>query len=132
MTGTLWSGDVGRGDELAVLPGGRRARVRGVQVHDERVERADAGQRVAVNLVNVAPRRGRARRRARAAARAASRPTGSTPRCTSVRRGGPRTATACTSTTARARAPARLAELGGRFWQLRLEQPLVPRAATAS
>ena len=32
VTGTLWSGDVGRGDELTVLPAGRRARVRGVQV----------------------------------------------------------------------------------------------------
>ena len=32
----------------------RRARVRGVQVHDEPVERAAAGQRVAVNLTGLA------------------------------------------------------------------------------
>jgi selenocysteine-specific elongation factor len=51
VTGTLWSGSVGRGDEIVVLPRGRRARVRGVQVHDAPVERAGAGQRVAVNLV---------------------------------------------------------------------------------
>jgi selenocysteine-specific elongation factor len=51
VTGTLWSGSVGRGDEVTVLPRGLRARVRGVQVHDAPVERAGAGQRVAVNLV---------------------------------------------------------------------------------
>jgi selenocysteine-specific elongation factor len=58
VTGTLWSGSIGRGDELLVLPGGSRARVRGVQVHDEHVERAAAGQRVAVNLRNADPVRG--------------------------------------------------------------------------
>ena len=51
VTGTLWSGSVARGDELSVLPRGLRARVRGVQVHDATVDRAGAGQRVAVNLV---------------------------------------------------------------------------------
>jgi selenocysteine-specific elongation factor len=51
VTGTLWSGSIGRGDELSVQPAGRRARVRGVQVHDAAVDRAGAGQRVAVNLV---------------------------------------------------------------------------------
>jgi selenocysteine-specific elongation factor len=58
VTGTLWSGSIGRGDELLVLPAGARARVREVQVHDERVERAAAGQRVAVNLRDAAPVRG--------------------------------------------------------------------------
>jgi selenocysteine-specific elongation factor len=58
VTGTLWSGSIGRGDELLVLPAGTRARVREVQVHDERVERAAAGQRVAVNLRNAVPVRG--------------------------------------------------------------------------
>ncbi len=54
VTGTLWSGTAGRGDELALLPGdGRRARVRGVQVHDAALERAAAGQRVALNLAGV-------------------------------------------------------------------------------
>ena len=50
VTGTLWSGSISPGDELEVLPGGKRARVRGVQVHGQPVERADAGNRVAVNL----------------------------------------------------------------------------------
>jgi selenocysteine-specific elongation factor len=54
-TGTLWSGSVGPDDTLAAEPGGRRVRVRSVQVHDEPVERAEAGQRVAVALPRVAP-----------------------------------------------------------------------------
>jgi selenocysteine-specific elongation factor len=52
-TGTLWSGTVGEGDELRVEPGGRSVRVRSVQVHDRPVERAEAGQRVAVSLPGV-------------------------------------------------------------------------------
>ncbi|MBD0291469.1 MAG: SelB C-terminal domain-containing protein, partial [Thermoleophilia bacterium] len=52
-TGTLWSGSVGDGDVLAVEPGGRRVRIRSVQVHDHPVERAAAGQRVAVSLPGV-------------------------------------------------------------------------------
>ncbi len=54
VTGTLWSGGVARGDEVRVLPRGLSGRVRSVQVHDEPVERAEAGQRVALNLAGVA------------------------------------------------------------------------------
>jgi selenocysteine-specific elongation factor len=39
-----------RGEEVEALPSGRRARVRGLQVHGEAVERAAAGTRTAVNL----------------------------------------------------------------------------------
>src|SRR5947209_8401134 len=53
VTGTLWSGTVGDGDELRVEPGGRTVRVRSVQVHDRPVERAEAGQRVATALPGV-------------------------------------------------------------------------------
>ena len=53
VTGTLWSGSIGEGDELLAEPGGRELRVRSVQVHDEAVERAEAGQRVAVALPGV-------------------------------------------------------------------------------
>jgi selenocysteine-specific elongation factor len=53
VTGTLWSGSIGDGDELRVEPGGRTVRVRSVQVHDQDVERAEAGQRVAVSLPGV-------------------------------------------------------------------------------
>jgi selenocysteine-specific elongation factor len=52
-TGTLWSGSVGEGDELRLEPRGRAVRVRSVQVHDRAVERAEAGQRVAVALPGV-------------------------------------------------------------------------------
>ena len=53
VTGTLWSGSVGEGDELRLEPAGRAARVRSVQVHDREVERAESGQRVAVSLPGV-------------------------------------------------------------------------------
>jgi selenocysteine-specific elongation factor len=53
VTGTLWSGSVGEGDELRVEPAGAEVRVRSVQVHDEPVERADAGQRVALALPGI-------------------------------------------------------------------------------
>jgi selenocysteine-specific elongation factor len=53
VTGTLWSGSVGVGDALLVEPGGIEVRVRSVEVHDEAVERAEAGQRVAVGLPGV-------------------------------------------------------------------------------
>jgi selenocysteine-specific elongation factor len=53
VTGTLWAGSLGAGDLVHVLPRGLEARVRSVQVHDEPVERARAGQRVALNLAGV-------------------------------------------------------------------------------
>jgi selenocysteine-specific elongation factor len=53
VTGTLWSGSVGAGDELRLEPSGRDVRVRSVQVHDEDVDRAESGQRVAVSLPGV-------------------------------------------------------------------------------
>ncbi len=53
VTGTLWSGSIRAGDELRVEPAGLEARVRSVQVHDQAVERAEAGQRVAVSLPGI-------------------------------------------------------------------------------
>jgi selenocysteine-specific elongation factor len=53
VTGTLWSGSVGAGDQLRLEPAGRDVRVRSVQVHDEDVSRAEPGQRVAVSLPGV-------------------------------------------------------------------------------
>src|SRR5438552_10882179 len=54
VTGTLWSGAVRAGETVRVLPRGLEARVRSVQVHDQPVEAAEAGQRVALNLGGVA------------------------------------------------------------------------------
>ena len=53
VTGTLWSGSIGTGDQLRLEPSGRDVRARSVQVHDAPVERAEAGQRVAVSLPGV-------------------------------------------------------------------------------
>ena len=53
VTGTLWSGSIGEGDVLRAEPQGLDVRVRSVQVHDTPVERAQAGQRVAVALPGV-------------------------------------------------------------------------------
>jgi selenocysteine-specific elongation factor len=53
LTGTLVAGEVSVGDALEVEPGGRRVKVRGLQVHGRAAERATAGQRTAVNLQGV-------------------------------------------------------------------------------
>ncbi len=53
VTGTLISGEIAEGQELELLPGALRARVRGVQVHGSSVRAAGAGQRTAVNLGGV-------------------------------------------------------------------------------
>jgi selenocysteine-specific elongation factor len=53
VTGTLISGTVGTGDEVELLPGGQRLRVRGVQTGGQAVPRAFAGQRTAVNLAGI-------------------------------------------------------------------------------
>lgn len=53
VTGTLWSGGIRLNDILEVMPQGKTARVRTLQVHNHKVEQALAGQRVAVNLQGV-------------------------------------------------------------------------------
>ncbi len=54
-TGTLVSGSVEKEQEVEVYPAGRRLRVRGVEVHGSKAERAVAGQRTAVNLADIEP-----------------------------------------------------------------------------
>jgi len=130
VTGTLWSGAAGRGDEVVVLPAGRRARVRSVQVHDEPVDRAAAGQRVALNLAgldrdevargDVVVARGAAGPDAAAATfRVDAALTWATPDARPD--GGARVAVHHGTREA----AARLVELGGRFFQLRLEREIV-------
>src|SRR5215472_14297077 len=53
VTGTLFSGQVSVGDEVELLPEGKLLRVRGLQTGGKSVERAEAGQRTAVNLAGV-------------------------------------------------------------------------------
>ncbi len=50
VTGTLASGKISEGDEIELLPSKTKVRVRGLQTHGQKVKRATAGQRVAVNL----------------------------------------------------------------------------------
>jgi selenocysteine-specific elongation factor len=50
VTGTARAGVVRTGDRVRCLPGGQLLRVRSVQVHNETVDSASAGQRVALNL----------------------------------------------------------------------------------
>ena len=53
VTGTVTGGALAAGDEVLILPTGRRARVRGLQVHGQAVARVAAGSRAAVNLAAV-------------------------------------------------------------------------------
>jgi selenocysteine-specific elongation factor len=125
VTGTLWSGTIRRGDELVVLPHGTRTRARGVQVHDRPRETAHAGQRVAVNLTGIG--------------------TDEVQRGDLLASRGPELDKTFLLDArlefsdrepehgervhvhhGTRESPARAAWLGGSFWQLRLEQPLVP------
>lgn len=53
VTGTMLSGEVSIGDEVQVMPNNIVTRVRGLEVHGKKVEKAGAGQRVAMNLAGI-------------------------------------------------------------------------------
>ena len=53
VTGTLISGKIQKEAEVEVHPLGKRLRVRGIQVHNQSVDMAYAGQRTALNLVGM-------------------------------------------------------------------------------
>lgn len=53
VTGTLLSGEITVGDELELLPSGRGGRIRSIQAHGNKVDKGQAGQRLAVNLQGV-------------------------------------------------------------------------------
>jgi selenocysteine-specific elongation factor len=53
VTGSTWSGTVAVGEAVRLLPLGRDARVRSIQVHNEAAERAVPGRRTALALVGV-------------------------------------------------------------------------------
>jgi selenocysteine-specific elongation factor len=54
VTGTLQDGQLRLGQEVELLPGGRRARIRGLQAHKQTIEQGLPGGRLAVNLAGVA------------------------------------------------------------------------------
>ena len=125
VTGTLWSGRLTAGDEVGLLPSGLRVRVRGVQIHDEPVETADAGQRVAVNLAGIAvPDVQRGDVLVSTASDIA--PTYLIDAELDLEGRDPDSGTRVQIHHGTRETPARAAWLGGPFWQLRLEQPLVP------
>ncbi len=53
VTGTLVDGSIRVGDEMEIVPGARPVRIRGLQRHNEKVEKAGPGSRVAANLTGV-------------------------------------------------------------------------------
>lgn len=54
VTGTLTDGALSTGDEVEILPSGQKGRVRGLQTHKKKEERAAPGSRTAVNISGVA------------------------------------------------------------------------------
>ncbi|MCH7482000.1 MAG: selenocysteine-specific translation elongation factor [Chloroflexi bacterium] len=54
VTGTLVDGSLQVGQEVEIVPSGRRSRVRGLQSHRKKLEAAAPGSRVAVNLTGIA------------------------------------------------------------------------------
>jgi selenocysteine-specific elongation factor len=55
VTGTLSDGAFRSGEEVEILPGGLRARIRGMQTHKKAVELGLPGSRLAINLTGVHP-----------------------------------------------------------------------------
>jgi selenocysteine-specific elongation factor len=53
VTGTLVDGAFEVGQEVEVLPAGIRGRIRGLQTHKTKVDRAGAGRRLAMNLTGI-------------------------------------------------------------------------------
>ncbi len=134
VTGTLWSGQIARGDPLVLFPGARQARAREVQVHDRPVPSAAAGQRVAVNLGGLSVAEV-------ARGDVVLGPTSDASAESEVREtylidaelqfadAEPQHGERVQIHHGTREAPARLAWLGGNFWQIRLESPLIAAAA---
>ncbi|HWE83844.1 MAG TPA: selenocysteine-specific translation elongation factor [Terracidiphilus sp.] len=53
VTGTLMTGSVAAGQELAVEPGGKTVKIRGIQVHGQSAIKAEAATRAALNLTRM-------------------------------------------------------------------------------
>jgi len=53
VTGTLSDGHLSIGDEVEILPGGSKGRIRGLQTHKKKEEKALPGSRTAVNISGV-------------------------------------------------------------------------------
>jgi len=53
VTGTLSDGNISTGDEVEILPAGLKGRIRGLQTHKKKEEKAVPGSRTAVNISGV-------------------------------------------------------------------------------
>ncbi|MGH8948290.1 MAG: SelB C-terminal domain-containing protein, partial [Acidimicrobiia bacterium] len=53
VTGTLTEGPMSVGEELELLPGRKRGRIRGMQSHERAIEMAEPGRRLALNLTGI-------------------------------------------------------------------------------
>jgi selenocysteine-specific elongation factor len=53
VTGTLIDGGLAVGQEVEIVPSGLKSRIRGLQTHKKRLEKATPGSRVAANLVGI-------------------------------------------------------------------------------
>lgn len=53
VTGTVFGGRIGRGDPVVILPKGLTSKVRSIQVRNQSVEEAVAGDRCALNLAGI-------------------------------------------------------------------------------
>jgi len=53
ITGTLFSGKIEVGEQVAIYPSGITTKVRGLQVHNQAVQEAQVGQRTAINLQGI-------------------------------------------------------------------------------
>jgi len=53
VTGTLIDGSLRVGDEIEIQPDGLKGRIRGIQTHKQKQERAQPGNRVAINLTGI-------------------------------------------------------------------------------
>jgi selenocysteine-specific elongation factor len=54
VTGTLTDGKLSAGDEVEILPSGKKGRIRGLQTHKKNEETAQPGSRTAVNIAGLA------------------------------------------------------------------------------
>ncbi|NMD14458.1 MAG: selenocysteine-specific translation elongation factor, partial [Caldisericales bacterium] len=52
-TGTLWQGQVKKGEELEIFPSRGKGKLRGIESFDAQIETGDAGSRLALNFQNL-------------------------------------------------------------------------------
>ncbi len=53
VTGTLWQGTLNKEDRVELWPSGKTGRIRALEAHNQQIEMATAGQRVAINLAGI-------------------------------------------------------------------------------